>query len=95
MTPKPRSLCTTLLSLIEMPYRTLPSPAARMPSPWAWVTVKPLNRMPELIITTAAKMVCVPKGGGRCTWNAGLTPASSMVALWPSSDTGLFTTTCS
>ena len=93
-TPKPRSLWTTALWLIEMPVSSRPSPAARMPSPWAWVTVKPVNRMPELTITTPAKIVCVPRPG-RSTWNAGVTPAWSMVARWPCSDSGLFSTTCS
>ena len=93
-TPPPRSLCTTALWLMEMPLRSPLSPAATMPSPRAWVTVKPLNRMSELSITTAAKIVCVPRPG-MSTLSVGVTPVWSMVARWPCSDSGLVITTCS
>ena len=70
------------------------SPAATTPSPRAFLTVKPLNWTWELRMTTAAKMVCVPSPG-MLTCSAGVTPASSLVARWPTRDSGLDSTTCS
>ena len=79
---------------MTMPDTGPPRPAARTPSPWAFVTVNPLSVTWELVMTTAAKMVCVPSPG-RVTLNVGVTPVSSMVARWPTSDSGLASTTCS
>ena len=64
------------------------SPAASTPSPSAFLTVKPVNRTWELPITTPAKMVCVPSPG-MLTRSVGVTPASSMVACWPTRDSAL------
>ena len=69
-------------------------PAARIPSPWACCTLNPVKSIQELVMTTAAKMVCVPSPGS-VTWNVGVTPVSSMVACLPVRVSGLAMTTCS
>jgi hypothetical protein len=70
------------------------TPAARMPSPRAFFTVKPRKLTWELTITTPAKMVSSPRPGGLTT-NVGVTPDWLIVAWMPTSDTGFLTTTCS